>query len=102
MGFGSLDNANDLTNLHISKANAENLDIAKKEVVAEEFDDHDIHILEHTRFLLSGSSELLKGNTKEKLVKHLREHKAMKNADNRAIDGDLTNSASERSEKTTG
>ncbi len=73
MGYGSIANAQDITELHIARADEENLKFGKSEVAVEEYDDHALHIEEHTRFLLSGEVE---GNAKNAAIEHLREHKA--------------------------
>ncbi len=80
LGYGSLDNVQDLTRLHISKAQSENLDMDNGLLEVEEFDDHDLHIIEHTRFLLSGELNMLKNKDKAKqnIIKHLNEHKQKK------------------------
>lgn len=72
MGYGSLANAQDITELHISRADEENLNFGKSQVTVEEYDDHEIHIEEHTRFLLSGD---VSADAKEAAVEHLRQHK---------------------------
>lgn len=75
MGFGSLENAKDLTNLHISRAELENVEIESCDQVVEEYDDHEIHILEHTRYLLSGEAKKRGEVVKQKLIEHIRAHK---------------------------
>ena len=78
LGYGSLDNVQDLTALHVSKAQNENLDMAKSYVEVESFDDHAVHVTEHIRFLLSGELNLVKDKekAKENVIKHIEEHKA--------------------------
>ena len=77
LGFGSIDNALDMEKLHINKAAAENLGGFKTPVAADEYDDHELHVAEHTRFLLSSESEELRKNAeaKENALAHIREHK---------------------------
>ncbi len=76
LGYGSLDNGQDILNLHRSKAERENIDMMKKEVFSEDYDDHAVHIEEHTRRLIEFDVE---GETdeklKERLKNHLKEHK---------------------------
>ncbi len=75
-GFGDVDNARDIAALHTAKASEENLRFAQKEVLVEEYDDHEIHINEHTRYLLSANfAEKGGADAKERAVAHLREHK---------------------------
>lgn len=77
LGFGSIDNALDLEKLHVNKAAAENLGGFKKPVEADEYDDHALHIAEHTRFLLSSESEEVRKDptTKANALAHLQAHK---------------------------
>ena len=79
-GFGSYENAKDISALHIAKASEENLDLRTKDVTADEYDDHDLHILEHTRCLLSSEFRNAGGRyaLKEKYVAHINQHKRMK------------------------
>lgn len=76
MGYGNLDNANDLTNLHIARADKENLECLE-ELVVKDYDDHSIHITEHTRYLLSGECSNGKNFelVEKRLCQHIAEHK---------------------------
>lgn len=76
LGYGGLDNTQDITALHINRAENENILLLKEEVQCEEYDDHETHLNEHTRFILS--SELEKNNSekiKERFKKHISGHK---------------------------
>ena len=79
LGFGSIDNTLDIESLHINNADEENLSGFKKPIGVDEYDDHELHIAEHTRFLLSAESEGVRNNpeTKENALEHLRAHKTM-------------------------
>ena len=79
LGFGSIDNTLDIESLHINKADEENLSGFKTPIGVDEYDDHELHIAEHTRFLLSAESEGVRNNpeTKENALEHLRAHKTM-------------------------
>lgn len=79
LGFGSIDNTLDIESLHINKADEENLSGFRKPIGVDEYDDHELHIAEHTRFLLSAESEGVRNNpeTKENALEHLRAHKTM-------------------------
>lgn len=78
-GFGSYENAKDISALHIEKADEENLEMKEVDVAVDEYDDHALHIAEHTRFLLS--AEFKKSTKKEELKKrfllHMEAHKRM-------------------------
>ena len=83
-GFGSLENARDISALHIAKAGEENLLMKQQEIAPDEYDEHDLHITEHTRFLLSSEFKGYKKNEelKKRYVAHIRAHKkAMKEAE---------------------
>jgi hypothetical protein len=76
LGYGGLDNTQDITALQINSAENENLTLLKEEVFCEEYDDHETHINEHIRFILS--SEFQKINSKEvkkRFTNHIKEHK---------------------------
>ncbi len=75
-GFGSYENAQDISALHIAKAGEENLNMLSGEMAVDEYDDHTLHITEHTRFLLS--SEFRKKQNeglKQRFVAHIAAHK---------------------------
>ena len=76
-GFGSYENAKDISALHIAKAQEENIEIRSAEVRADDYDDHELHIVEHTRFLLGEEFKRVKDKAalKEKFVAHIQEHK---------------------------
>ena len=71
-GFGSYENAKDISALHIAKAGEENLEMREKDVETDSFDDHGLHIIEHTRYLLS--AEFKRARDKETLKKRYAEH----------------------------
>lgn len=76
-GFGSFENARDISALHIAKASEENYELKNVEVAVDEYDEHSLHITEHTRYLLS--SELKKSTKKQEIKErfsaHIRAHK---------------------------
>jgi hypothetical protein len=78
-GFGSYENARDISSLHIAKAGEENMEMKGADVTPEEYDDHALHIHEHTRFLLS--ADFKRGKNKEewkaRILAHMRAHRAM-------------------------
>lgn len=79
LGYGSFENAQDLTSLHLNKAAEENLKFENGEIEVDEYDDHELHISEHTRYLLSGEiSGRDEQITKENAIRHLRKHKKIK------------------------
>ena len=78
-GFGSYENLQDITTLHTGKSSEENLTLKTSEVGVDEYDDHAVHVLEHTRFLLSeeGKKALEKDGEKVKarFNAHIAAHK---------------------------
>lgn len=78
LGFGMWENTTDLNSLQIERAKQENIDA---EIGAElellEIDNHQIHIDEHTACLLGADlkTKLNNKQIKEKLLKHIAEHK---------------------------
>lgn len=75
-GFGDVENARDISALHAQKASDENVLFTQKELAVDEYDDHQVHINEHTRYLLSNVFDDDKyTEAKERAVKHLRAHK---------------------------
>ncbi len=78
-GFGSYENARDISALHIAKASEENIRLKLSAVEADSYDDHRLHIVEHTRFLLSEEFKKTKsGSVKERFIAHIAAHESMK------------------------
>lgn len=81
-GFGSYENAKDISALHLGKAGEENIAMKVEDVEVDGYDNHLLHIGEHTRFLLS--AEFKKTYKKDdqgkelkaRYAKHIEEHKA--------------------------
>ncbi len=73
LGYGTFENARDISHLHRKKAERENVLLAQRDVNADEYDDHALHIAEHTRALLSGGEQ--DEATKERIVRHLQDHR---------------------------
>ncbi len=79
LGFGSIDNALDIEKLQINKADGENVNGFKTPTEVDEYDDHALHIAEHTRFLLSTDSEEVRNDPsrKKNALEHLRAHRTI-------------------------
>ena len=73
LGYGSFENARDISYLHIRKAERENVRLMKEEVEADAYDDHALHIAEHLRALLSGGEK--DAAFKERMQRHLLTHR---------------------------
>lgn len=82
-GFGSYENARDISSLHIAKAGEENLEMKKGEIKPDTFDDHDLHVSEHIRFLLSSEFKRISDGERVKgyFETHIAAHKKMKKED---------------------
>lgn len=75
LGFGSVDNARNISALHVNKAQKENIEFLEKEYIeAEDIDDHRLHIAEHTAFILSEEFEKNE-SVILRLKRHVAEHK---------------------------
>ncbi len=74
LGFGNLSGAQDITNLHVEKAQRENLEMVNGEVEVEEFDDHSVHEIEHVRALLTEDFSNDQ-KAKQRILTHLKKHK---------------------------
>lgn len=78
-GFGSYENAKDISALHIAKADEENLEMKVREAEPDVYDDHALHITRHIRFLLSDEFKKSgNGKAKERYLAHIEKHKQMK------------------------
>jgi hypothetical protein len=87
-GYGSVENAKDISALHAAKADEENIALKKGEVTPDEYDDHEVHLLTHTRYLLSDEFKRKKDETvKVRFVEHLRMHKALMSGEERETVG---------------
>ena len=73
LGFGSLENARDISHLHLKKAERENLVLAQQDVEADEYDDHALHRAEHVRALLSGGER--DEGVRGRIMRHLASHR---------------------------
>ena len=76
LGFGAFANARDISHLHLRKAERESVTLLSEDVHAEPYDDHNLHVAEHTRALLSGAEEDEK--TCARFKRHIIEHETMK------------------------
>ena len=79
-GFGSYQNVKDISALHIAKAGEENIALKTEAAVVDSYDDHELHINEHIRFLLSAEFKKLAdgGEVKKRFEMHIAEHKKQK------------------------
>ncbi|MBQ8320351.1 MAG: hypothetical protein IJX81_05670 [Clostridia bacterium] len=77
-GYGNMENAKDISALHAVKADEENLELKARAVDVDEYDDHEVHVLTHTRYLLSDDFKRLgNADAKKRIVEHLRKHREL-------------------------
>ncbi len=74
LGYGSFEAARGISKLHLRKAEKENIRLESEEFEADDYDDHKLHITEHTRALLSGGEE--NETVKAHIAKHIASHRA--------------------------
>ena len=79
LGYGNMENTNQLTALQIKRAAVENYELIKDGEKPTDIDDHELHIAEHTKFMLSSdfNEEIYKKN-KDKYYGHISMHKVMR------------------------
>ena len=79
-GFGSYENARDLSALHLAKAREENLELRNTDMQPDGYDDHDLHVSEHVRYLLSAEFKRAKDQAEQKkrFEAHIARHKQLK------------------------
>lgn len=76
MGFGNWESARDMASLHQKRAAKENLSLQSINTPLE-IDNHQLHIDEHTAFIVSGECEKQGENALSTLLAHINLHKAM-------------------------
>ena len=76
MGLKTWESYESLSELHKKKANKENLNLIKIEKPLT-IDDHQLHIDEHIRFLISSESDNLTEDEKSKILEHIKQHKTL-------------------------
>lgn len=76
LGFGTWQDGNDISELHVKKAGKENLNfINKLNVKVLPIDNHDVHINSHTAFILSQNLEEANEDIINAMLEHIDEHK---------------------------
>ena len=74
LGYKELDYQKGLSRLQEEKAQRENTLLIKESLLVDEIDDHDIHVDEHVRYVLSEFSSL-NDDKKQRFYEHIRLHK---------------------------
>ncbi|MCL2540366.1 MAG: hypothetical protein FWE53_02920 [Firmicutes bacterium] len=90
LGFGIWENAHDLSDLQRTNAENENLKLLNYDTNPKvlEIHDHDIHISEHTAFMLTKEFVNIteaRPELTEVVLEHIREHKKFKSLENETI-----------------
>lgn len=73
IGFGNYEASADLTEMHLTRAREENL---SGDFLVLEVDDHEAHIVEHTKLVLDLARANENDEKCERAIMHIREHKA--------------------------
>ena len=81
LGLGNWENSQDIVSLHIKRAERENLELEKAALMPSEIDDHETHIFEHTKYVLS---DVYDKRDKKNFIQHIREHKKLLQEGNQA------------------
>lgn len=76
-GFGSYENAKDISALHVAKAAGENGRLVNEDVSPDGYDDHALHVAEHLRFLLSEELKGISEGLKKRAARHIRAHERL-------------------------
>ncbi len=80
LGYGTLENTQDIVNLHKQKAEKENVEMLTKSVAVDEFDDHAVHIEEHLRYILEETGKKSPNRTViQRITEHYSTHVKLKN-----------------------
>lgn len=72
LGYGSFSGERDLTELNRTRAEGENLKLLKGSAEVKDYDDHAVHVTEHTAFLLS---EEISREAEKRVCAHIEQHK---------------------------
>ena len=92
LGFGIWEEGQDVATIHRNKAQKENIECANFDQLlnVDEIDDHEIHIKEHTVFLLSNYTDdkILDSKAKNRIQKHIKLHKQVQKL---SIEQDVAN-----------
>ena len=75
LGFKNWDSYEDINEIHKNRAINENLEIIKLEPPLD-IDNHEIHIEEHSKYILNDSKNSIKESLKNELLEHIKLHKS--------------------------
>lgn len=73
LGFGNWESGKDVAECHREKALRENIEAVNNDVTAIEVDNHELHIVEHTKAVIADNvSEIVR----DRLLNHIKEHQS--------------------------
>ena len=75
LGYKELDSGRGVYSLHEEKAQSENEKLLKTEIEPDLFDDHEIHISEHTRYVLTEYEDMT-NEQRQRMARHINAHKS--------------------------
>ncbi|MBR2614634.1 MAG: hypothetical protein IKC71_03445 [Clostridia bacterium] len=81
LGYKNLSSENSVISLHEQKADAENKKIAKEKIEVDLIDNDEIHLTEHTKYILCEYENLTK-EQKERVFYHIQKHKENQKKEN--------------------
>ncbi len=85
LGYGSMAGGRDLAELHRARAESENAALLYEDAEVKDYDDHNLHIEEHTAYLLCGEAD---GIAEKRICAHIEAHrKFLKNNSSEAENG---------------
>lgn len=76
LGYSAFEGERDLCSLNRARAGEENLKLKSEYVEVKEYDDHTVHITEHTAFLLTESCD---EQIEKRICEHINKHKEKQN-----------------------
>ncbi|MBO4554979.1 MAG: hypothetical protein J5713_04280 [Clostridia bacterium] len=76
LGFGNWESESDFEETHKKKALRENVEFEKHDITPDVYDDHELHIAEHVKLLVSSRCEKDK-NLHERVAEHIGKHKEL-------------------------
>ncbi len=85
VGYGGWERTQNVSVMHVSRADKENLTLMREDVEPLEVDNHELHISQHVKHLLSGETEDAIKKTpelRERILNHIRAHKKLRAAEN--------------------
>ncbi len=94
VGYGGWESTRETAFLQTANARRENLNCAHAEPSVNEIDDDDLHIAEHTRFMLTAEFNRMCDSVEglhEKMLEHIRQHKRYKQLKQEAENGSREN-----------